>query len=56
MKWVQMKSWHYVREITETRGALTLCGRYTANLVWYTEPPVIGKSCETCLRIADRNA
>lgn len=55
MKWVQLRSWHYIRDIPEVGPAVTLCGRRTSGMVWYHDPPD-SRSCETCIHIADKMA
>ncbi len=54
MEYVQIRSWHIVRTWTRVPNrAITLCGRTAAG---DTSPDLPAeKSCESCLRIAERN-
>ncbi len=51
--WVQIVSWHAVRNYTRVPGrVVTACGRISEGPIRATLPA--GKSCETCLRVTAR--
>lgn len=59
-EWVRIVSWHVLRTFTRAGGGLTLCGRSATQAqveeTYTTDLPAQGKTCESCLRIAARNA
>jgi hypothetical protein len=60
--WVKLRdaprlSWHLVIEGVTTERIFTRCGREITfyPCPWADDLPLVGKSCETCLRLKERD-
>lgn len=55
-QWVKLKSWHALRGPKDFFGPTTRCGRNAEDKEVVEDLPGTGKTCESCLKILQREA